>query len=85
MHSTPLARPNYIEEVHKIEWPKLVKTTLCKALELKKKLLPNQYETQKIERQNIESKLDETLKRVIPEHHKKRLRYKNSLLYINRK
>ena len=76
---------NYIEELHKSEWAKLVKTTLCKALELKKKLLPHQYKTQNIERQNIESKLDELLKMVIPEDHKKAITLQKQLIIHQQK
>lgn len=70
---------NYIEELHKSEWAKEFKTILYEALELKNKLLPHQYKIQNTIRQDIESKIDELLKTVIPETHKKAITLKKQL------
>ena len=76
---------NYIEELHKSEWAKSVKTILYEALELKNKLLPHQYKNQNIKRENIEYKLDELLKIEIPEQHKKAITLQKQLIIHQQK
>jgi transposase len=76
---------NYIEELYKCEWAKSIKTILAEALELKNKLLPHLYKNQNIIRQNIENRLDEILKTVIPKSNKKALTLQKQLIIHQQK
>nr|NQU89225.1 IS66 family transposase [Bacteroidota bacterium] len=71
---------NYLHEKDKFLWPKKVKNVFIKAIELKKKLKPSDYDKPNEERTKLENDLNKLLKTNIDKKRKESIAFQKRLL-----